>query len=501
MAELSQVLDRILQVRETVSRDGRATFARWRPAIRRRAFAASALNLAHYLALREHDLRELQRALIPLGVSSVGRSEAHVLASLDAVTCAVAALAGRSMTSVRRPSPRQFFRGEDRLAAAMSLLGTDLPGRQGHIMATLGSDAASGPEVIEKVVASGATSIRINCAHDNAERWTRMIRFVREAERSSGRRIPVFMDLAGPKVRTQGCVAPAEDRLGVGDEILLLRGSGPGSAAYAFQTGCTLPQALDRVRVGDRFAIDDGKVQGSVVREEAGHLVCAVQAAPVKGYRLKPEKGLNFPGVSLGLAPLTTKDLSDLDFVARHADGIGYSFVETAGDIARLQDELAARRADWAVLGLVPKIERTAAVANLPEIIVQAAGRQPAAVMIARGDLAVELGFERVAEMQEEILWVCEAANLPVIWATQVLDGLVRKGVPSRGEMTDAVMATRAECVMLNKGPNQPAGIAVLDRLMRRMVEHQSKKTPLLRALGSWRRRPKTSARSKPERM
>jgi pyruvate kinase len=125
-------------------------------------------------------------------------------------------------------------------------------------------------------------------------------------------------------------------------------------------------------------------------------------------------------------------------------------------------------------------------VRNLPEIIVAAASRQPLAVMIARGDLAVEIGFERVAEMQEEIMWLCEAAHVPVIWATQVLESLVRKGLPSRGEMTDAAMAARAECVMLNKGPYLVEAVAALDRLLGRMAQHQTKKTPRLRALQSW---------------
>jgi len=90
--------------------------------------------------------------------------------------------------------------------------------------------------------------------------------------------------------------------------------------------------------------------------------------------------------------------------------------------------------------------------------------------------------------MQEEILWLCEAAHVPVIWATQVLEGLVKNGLPSRGEMTDAAMAARAECVLLNKGPNVAAAVGALDRLFRRMDEHQMKKTPTLRALHSWPR-------------
>jgi len=134
----------------------------------------------------------------------------------------------------------------------------------------------------------------------------------------------------------------------------------------------------------------------------------------------------------------------------------------------------------------VAKIETPVAVRNLPEILVAAAGRQPFGVMIARGDLAVEIGFSRLAEMQEELLWLSEAAHVPVIWATQVLEKLVKSGLPSRGEMTDAAMAARAECVMLNKGPNVTAAIEALDGLFRRMAEHQSKKTPTLRALRTW---------------
>ncbi len=119
-----------------------------------------------------------------------------------------------------------------------------------------------------------------------------------------------------------------------------------------------------------------------------------------------------------------------------------------------LQEALAERRPDgWQKLSLVLKIETAHAVRNLPDIVVRAAGRQPTAIMIARGDLAIEIGFARTAEMQEEILWIGEAAHVPVIWATQVLEHLVEKGMPSRGEMTDAAMAACAECVMLNKGP------------------------------------------------
>jgi pyruvate kinase len=166
---------------------------------------------------------------------------------------------------------------------------------------------------------------------------------------------------------------------------------------------------------------------------------------------------------------------------------IGYSFVQNGGDVALLQRELAARRpADWRRLGIIAKIETRQAVTNLPEIIVQAAGAQPFGVMIARGDLAFEIGFARLAEIQEEILWLCEAAHVPVVWATQVLESMVKSGLPTRGEMTDAAMAGRAECVMLNKGPMVGDAVRALDSLLCRMAENQDKKTPRLRALRSW---------------
>ena len=112
----------------------------------------------------------------------------------------------------------------------------------------------------------------------------------------------------------------------------------------------------------------------------------------------------------------------------------------------------------------------------MPDIIIQAASRQPLGIMIARGDLAVEVGYRRLAELQEEIMWVCESAHIPVIWATQVLENLVKTGLPSRAEITDAAMGERAECVMLNKGPYIVEAVTVLTNILQRMEQHQYKK-------------------------
>jgi pyruvate kinase len=482
--ELLAVMRRL---RADVAAEGRAALAIWRPSIGRRPFAASALNLAHYRALRHRDIRPLQRPLMRLGLSSLGRLEGRVLATLDSVTVALQALAGRGPTG-RSPTPRQFFRGEDRLQAnAAELFGAPAEGRETRILVTLPSEAAGDPDMVLDLARLGMGVVRINCAHDDAATWQAMIDHVGAASRAVGRRIRILMDIAGPKCRTADVVTPSErKRLQAGDRLLLAREGAAAETPFTFQASCSLPGVIERLAVGDRVYVDDGHFGGVVeALLEPGALV-RIEHARIGGGKLKPEKGLNFPDTDLDLSPLTDKDLADLDFVAGHADMIGYSFVEKPADIVLLQAELAKRRPDWARLGLVAKIETPRAVRNLPDLIVQAAGRQPFAVMIARGDLAVEIGFERLAEMQEEMLWLCEAAHVPVIWATQVLESLVKTGIASRGEMTDAAMAGRAECVMLNKGPNVGAAVEALDHLLRRMAGHQSKKTPQLRALGSW---------------
>jgi pyruvate kinase len=225
-----------------------------------------------------------------------------------------------------------------------------------------------------------------------------------------------------------------------------------------------------------------------VERVEAWGVVARVSLVEARGLRLKSEKALNFPDTDLEIDALTDKDRADLAFVAAHADGFEFAFVQSAAHVRMLQDALAQERLDdWRHMALILKIETARAVACLPEIIIQAAGRQPTAVMVARGDLSVEIGFARTAEIQEEILWLGEAAPVPVVWATQVLEHLVKTGMPSLGEMTDAAIAARAECVMLNKGPYLLEAIDQLRMLLRRMDANQPKKAPKLRRLNSWR--------------
>lgn len=247
---------------------------------------------------------------------------------------------------------------------------------------------------------------------------------------------------------------------------------------------CTLPEVFGQVRVGERVWLDDGRIGGIIRGVASDRMDIEITRADTGGSRLAADKGINLPDSRLDLPALTDRDIADLASAAALADMVGLSFVQHGDDVLALRRHLGALGKPE--LGIILKIETRRGFENLPDIVFAAMAGSAAGIMIARGDLAVECGYERLAEVQEEILWAAEAAHLPVVWATQVLETLARKGQPSRAEITDAAMGERAECVMLNKGPHILQAIRTLDDILRRMQSHQSKKRPLLRALSSW---------------
>jgi pyruvate kinase len=278
-----------------------------------------------------------------------------------------------------------------------------------------------------------------------------------------------------------------------GDTLILsnktLLGSGPevdedGRVLRPATINCTIPEILHDIKAGERVSFDDGKISGVVKEVGESEATIEITHAGAAGSKLRANKGINLPDSELSIASLTPKDLEDLQAVAEQADIVGMSFVRSPGDVEGIEAHLA--RLGRPDIGILLKIETRKAFDNLPFLVLAAMRRAATGVMIARGDLAVECGYERMAEIQEEILWVCEAAHVPVVWATQVLENLAKKGLPSRAEITDAAMGERAECVMLNKGPHLRDAVEALDDILRRMQGHQSKKSAMLRRLKRW---------------
>jgi pyruvate kinase len=565
----------------------------------------SALNLVHYWALREGDIRELQEILTTLGLSSLDRAERSVMASIHAVQTALQTMTGESteVDEFEHAALRLRIPGAD--AHKKAILGDTPDGRDVSIMVTLPREAGTNYSLVTEMLAAGMSVARINCAHDDKNVWANMIRNVRKASDDTGKYCRIAMDLAGPKIRTgdlkpgpkvfhirprrdplgrtiaprrarfipddiawrgtkttvipvpRDCINYAHEgdeirfkdtrgkkrnlkvvgkdenglvleifkgaylatgmklrllrkdegerltyrvgdlptveqpiRLRPGDTMFLDRKAVPGAPAVEDCDGiviepahisCRQPEVFDFVSVGDRVLLNDGKIAGVVNSISDDRLEMTVTKAKPTGSRLRGNRGINFPDSDIRLPGLTAPDKEILQFVIDHADVISQSFVKRPADIISLQDALLAEGENN--LGLIIKIETKKGFKNLPRLLLTAMRRYPIAIMIARGDLAVEAGWERLAELQEEILWLCEAARVPVIWATQVLEHTAKKGQPSRAEVSDAALSQRADCVMLNKGPHILAAIRMLDNILRRMQGHQYKKSPRMRRL------------------
>ena len=572
-------------------------------------FQNSARNLIHYLAVRQHDIRPLQNELAALGLSSLGRLEAHTLATLQSVLVALHRLAEVPPPDLHTAPPVTFYTGPMLLNQhSLHLLGEPAGKRTVRIMVTMPSEAATDLSLLRSLLASGMDVMRINCAHDDAQGWAAMIDNLRLAQRELGRPCKIYADLAGPKLRTgaieplshlvkfrprrdprgqvlqpaylwitpepatppanldlkaainlpidaplfaeieetdelhfvdargrrrrltvitktpTGCVATcrrtgyieqgtvlqlvrakqtvANGRCGalpplilplalaIGDQLRLTNEDQLGRATQRNAAGEVITPAQIPITLAAVFAaaqpdepiwFDDGKIGGQIVANDGKTITVLITQAPPGGGKLSAEKGVNLPATRLPVQALTAKDVEDLAFLVKHVDMIGLSFVREPADIELLQaklDELGSSD-----VGIVLKIENEQAFTNLPRLLLTSLRNPPVGVMVARGDLAVEVGFERLAEVQEEILWLCEAAHVPVIWATQVLESMAKSGQPSRAEVSDAVMSGRAECVMLNKGAYIVPAVRLLNGVLERMNAHQTKKRSMLRKL------------------
>jgi pyruvate kinase len=278
--------------------------------------------------------------------------------------------------------------------------------------------------------------------------------------------------------------------LRTGDTLILSGQGSPGTPAYLDPDGRLLspgrvsvavPEIYRDARPGEPIGFDDGRISGIIEARSEQELQVRISHTRKATEKLGADKGINLPDTRLDLPALSEEDVRDLPFLAEQADMIALSFTNTPADVRELRERLSALGHED--VGIVVKIETKRGFRNLPGILIEALKFPACGVMIARGDLAAECGFERMAEIQEEILWVCESAHVPVIWATQVLEGLTKRGHASRAEITDASMSQEAECVMLNKGPYVVEAVRTLDDILQRMQHHQTKKRSMLRKL------------------
>ena len=568
-------------------------------------FRAGARNLIAYVALRHIDVRALQGQLARRGLSSLGRAETNVLASVRAVRNVLCRLEFGTDCDLEAECGH-FDESHKRLRTHIEdALGPGSEGRDTRIMVTLPFEAATEPDLVAAMMRAGMNIARINCAHDDEAVWQQTIDNLRRATSDTELSCRIAMDLAGPKLRTgdlrpgpgvvrlrpkrdargrtiaarrfrfiaeddyspaakklllpvpQKCIEStsvgdrvhlrdtrrkkrvfdvvakgknslilecdkttyvatrmrfnvehgnsrrmASYRIGTlpgtdspivlrtGDRLIIHRRRKPGEPAKLDKKGavvrpahvaCRQPEVFRDIADGDPIRLNDGKIEGVVESATLKELIVEITHAKRTGSNLRADKGINFPKSDIKLRGLTETDHANLEFVANNADAVRLSFVRKPVDIVALQSAL--RQFPERNIGIIVKIETMKAFKDLPRLLPTAMRHYPAAVMIARGDLAVECGWERLAEIQEEILWMCEAAEMPVIWATQVLESETKKGLPSRAEITDAAMSQRADCVMLNKGPHIVAAIEMLDDILRRMQSHQHKKSPKLRKL------------------
>jgi pyruvate kinase len=295
--------------------------------------------------------------------------------------------------------------------------------RRTKIVATIGPASSSG-EAIEALVRAGVDAARLNFSHGSHGEHREMARLVRETQTATGRPLALIADLQGPKLRVGELPAPFS--LVRGQEVIVVA----ASAAHDGDLPVSPAVIGEVLRPGNEVLIDDGAVRLAVEEVDAGRARCTV----VVGGIVTSHKGVNLPGVALPIPSLTEKDRSDLELALRlEVDYVALSFVRTASDVRELHDLIAANGGHARVIA---KIEKAEAVEVLDEILQHAD-----AVMVARGDLGVEIGPELVPLLQKRIILSALQRGKPVITATQMLESMIRQPEPTRAEASDIANA------------------------------------------------------------
>lgn len=577
--------------------------------------AKSLLNLKHYLHLRSKDHTMLQEKLFFLGLSSLGRSYAHIFASINNIYEQLTSSLNKEQIFTNSHATHNYINIQEALDTASNnakelfgkKTGSFFSRQHTAVMVTLPSNAAeSNGLLIRQLADVGVNVFRINTAHDAPSVWKSMADIIQDINinKEEDEKIKIFVDLAGPKIRTgkirtidiplkigsnkeqkelvltcsnDGTTGEILDsstlkkipaqitveksffnkiakndkikvfgfedqkahiivkevnndfiqgyidkkiyidnntefihekykskvknfqhqtepiRLFIGDHLVITEKEVLGRAAIRNDKNevtspalirCIAKNILFYVLVGDKVFIDDGKIALEVLEKNDDTITCKVLSAKSSGTLLKEEKGINFPDTYVETSAITATDEANVLHVLPYADSLSISFCQNADDVKKIQTILYEHGRDD--IGIIAKIETKIAITNMPNILQQLLESKKYGVMIARGDLAIEVGFEKMAYVQEALLDICDAAHVPVIWATQVLESKMKNNLPSRAEVTDAAMSGRAECVMLNKGAFAIDTIDVLKRILDDMHSISKKNRQLLKKEPLW---------------
>jgi pyruvate kinase len=339
-----------------------------------------------------------------------------------------------------------------------------LPKQKTKIVATIGPASAS-QRVMEDMIKAGMNVARINFAHGDFQGHEQVIDSLRAAARAVGRRIAILADLPGPKMRI-GQLSAEPVELLPGSFFTLTTDAIVGDAQRVSVNFSGLPQV---VRPGDILFLNDGLIQLETIQAKGHEVACRV----LVGGELRSRKGLNLPGIDLGISAFTDRDRECLNFAAeQRVDAVSQSFVESAADMVAVRD--AASTMDYNPL-LIAKIERANALEHMDEILAAADG-----IMVARGDLGVEIPIEQIAVVQKRLIHSANRAGKPVITATQMLESMMDNRRPTRAEATDVANAVLdgTDCVMLSEesamGKYPVEAVAMLAKIAAATEPHRS---------------------------
>ncbi len=335
--------------------------------------------------------------------------------------------------------------------------------RRTKVIATLGP-ACSSAAMIEKLVASGVDVVRINMSHGDHQTHRRTVARVRRAAHRAGRHVGILMDLCGPKIRV-GRFEQESIVLNTGETVIVTTRRVSGADGLI---PCQYPSLHKDVRASERILLDDGKMELRVQRVSGTEVACRV----VEGGRLFSHKGMNLPNSKLSTAALTRKDREDVRLgIELQVDFVALSFVRSAKDVTQLRRYIKRLGAD---IPVISKIERPEAVATIDAIMEVSSG-----IMIARGDLGIELPAEKVPLIQRDLIHKARQRGIPVIVATQMLESMMNHSRPTRAEVTDVAGAAllSADAAMLSgetaAGKYPMQAVQIMDRVLREVEQHQ----------------------------